>query len=382
MRDNTFAELFAGIGLVRLALEEAGWDCVFANDIDPKKAEIYAHNFGTQELLVRDVREVSAGDIPGSPGLVTGSFPCIDVSLAGNRAGLNGTHSGLFWELARILGELGAERRQPSFVLLENVTGLLTSNGGADLYAIIEALGCLGYRCDLVTLDASHFVPQSRARLFVIAAHEMLRESPMRPPQDLLETITPELRPRAVRDFIESNRDLAWGRVDIPRPPTRERKLKDVLEDLPDSSPWWWPAERVDAMLATMSQRHRETVERHRSSGKELVATVFRRTRAGRAMAEVRADGIAGCLRVARGGSSKQILLLVRRSRVRARLLTPRECARLQGVPDDFVINVPRNQALSGFGDAVCVPAVSWIARSAFPTARPTRAGVPQLAAS
>jgi DNA (cytosine-5)-methyltransferase 1 len=80
-------------------------------------------------------------------------------------------------------------------------------------------------------------------------------------------------------------------------------------------------------------------------------------------MAELRTDGIAGCLRTPRGGSGRQILFKAGRGKFQVRLLTARECARLQGVPESYAINVPLNQALFGFGDAVCVPAVEWVAR-------------------
>ena len=92
-------------------------------------------------------------------------------------------------------------------------------------------------------------------------------------------------------------------------------------------------------------------------------ATAFRRVRNGRSMAELRTDGIAGCLRTPRGGSGRQILFKGGKGKFQVRLLTARECARLQGVPDDYKIDVPLNQALFGFGDAVCVPAVTWIAK-------------------
>jgi DNA (cytosine-5)-methyltransferase 1 len=80
-------------------------------------------------------------------------------------------------------------------------------------------------------------------------------------------------------------------------------------------------------------------------------------------MAELRTDAIAGCLRTPRGGSGRQILIAAGFDKVRARLLTPRGCARLMGA-NDFIINVPQNQALFGFGDAVCVPVIAWIARN------------------
>src|SRR5205085_2730978 len=93
-------------------------------------------------------------------------------------------------------------------------------------------------------------------------------------------------------------------------------------------------------------------------------ATAFRRIRNGRSMAELRVDGIAGCLRTPRGGSARQILLRAGAGKFWVRLLTPRECARLQGVSDSYQINEPANQALFGFGDAVCIPVVKWIANN------------------
>jgi DNA (cytosine-5)-methyltransferase 1 len=91
--------------------------------------------------------------------------------------------------------------------------------------------------------------------------------------------------------------------------------------------------------------------------------TVFRRVRNGKSMAELRIDGIAGCLRTPRGGSGRQILVAAGQKHLAVRLLTPRECARLMGA-DDFIIQSPSNQALFGFGDAVCVPVIEWIARN------------------
>jgi DNA (cytosine-5)-methyltransferase 1 len=93
--------------------------------------------------------------------------------------------------------------------------------------------------------------------------------------------------------------------------------------------------------------------------------TVFRRVRHNKSMAELRADGIAGCLRTPRGGSGRQILFKAGQGKYAVRLLTPRECARLMGA-DDFNITVPLNQALFGFGDAVCVPVITWIAEHYF----------------
>jgi DNA (cytosine-5)-methyltransferase 1 len=109
-----------------------------------------------------------------------------------------------------------------------------------------------------------------------------------------------------------------------------------------------------------MSERHSKIVREMKARRKWSFATAFRRVRKGRSMAEIRVDGVAGCLRTPRGGSGRQILIKAGYGKVFVRLLTPRECARLMGA-DDFVIDTSLNKALFGFGDAVCVPVIQWI---------------------
>ena len=112
-----------------------------------------------------------------------------------------------------------------------------------------------------------------------------------------------------------------------------------------------------------MSAAHRDRVDRYLEGEKVIVGTIYRRVRHGKTRSEIRTDGLAGCLRTPRGGSSKQIVFAVGQGSVRMRWMSPVEYARLQGAPN-FPIKVGRNQALFGFGDAVCVPAISWIARN------------------
>jgi DNA (cytosine-5)-methyltransferase 1 len=133
------------------------------------------------------------------------------------------------------------------------------------------------------------------------------------------------------------------------------------LEDLADDSTFWWSKERRDYLISQMSEKHNKQLQQMVSAQNWSYGTVFRRVRKGRSMAELRTDGIAGCLRTPRGGSGRQILLQAGYGKVKVRLLTPRECARLMGA-DDFIIDVPLNQALFGFGDAICVPVVAWLA--------------------
>ena len=177
-RKPRVAEFFAGIGLVRMGLEEAGFEVVFANDVDAKKREMYALNFGGAEFALADIRSIRGSDVP-DVDLATASFPCTDLSLAGGRAGLRGKESGLVGEFLRVLREMG--ERRPAAVMIENVPAFGSSNEGADLRDTLAELNELGYTCDAALLDARRFVPQSRPRLFVIGALEPPGESLARP---------------------------------------------------------------------------------------------------------------------------------------------------------------------------------------------------------
>lgn len=347
-------ELFAGIGLVRLALERQGWEVVFANDIDSAKAEMYRHNWPRDShLVVGDIHDLRADEVPDCE-LLTASFPCNDLSIAGKWEGLNGKESSAFWGMIRILREMG-ERRPPQ-VLIENVLGFLSSNGGRDFETAMRALNELGYSVDPVILNATHWVPQSRARLFVVAR----RGEAGGVPSLALES---SARPAALLRYINAHPGIRWSFRELPPLPARSHSLEEIIQILPDNDAHWWNERRVDYFMNQLSDRHRAEADRMIRSRTISYATAFRRVRKERSMAELRTDGIAGCLRTPRGGSGRQILFKAGRGRRQVRLLTARECARLQGVPDTFIIRVPLNQALFGFGDAVCVPAVEWIAK-------------------
>lgn len=352
----TVAEYFAGIGLMRLGLDQAGWRTVFANDIDEKKHEMYCDHFGVSpEFVVGDIHALDEASVP-STMLATASFPCNDLSLAGARKGLSGEHSSAFWGFIRILKQMG--ERRPPLVLLENVTGFLTSHGGADFHEALISLNDLGYSVDAFIIDASRFVPQSRQRLFVVGQRDAAPRVAETP--SLLQS---ELRPAALADFILWHPDVLWNLRPLPSLPRHEVQLADIIEVLSPNSTAWWSRERCDYLLNQMSLKHRAQADAMICAPRRSYATVFRRVRATGSMAELRTDGIAGCLRTPRGGSGRQILFVAGRGRFDVRLLTARECARLMGA-DDFLLDVPLNQALFGFGDAVCVPAIRWIAEN------------------
>jgi DNA (cytosine-5)-methyltransferase 1 len=357
--EKTFAEFFAGIGLMRMGLEAQGWTLAFANDIDPLKLEMYRGQFPdvNGHFNLGDVHELSVDLVP-SVTLATASFPCNDLSLAGARAGLGGKQSSAFWGFVRILTEMA--HRRPPLVLIENVPGFLTSRDGADFKEALKALNNLGYAVDSFVLDAVRFVPQSRQRLFVVGVLDT--QFKLSGPKGEYGFFESEVRPRALADFILAHPDIHWSVRSLPPPPNSGGvSLKTIIEDLPDAAPEWWNQERVDYLLNQMSPRHREKAEEMMAGAEWSYGTIFRRVRNGKSMAELRTDGIAGCLRTPRGGSGRQILLKAGQGKCFARLVTPREAARLMGA-DEYRLNVPLNQALFGFGDAVCVPVVSWIA--------------------
>ena len=360
--ERTFLEFFAGIGLVRVALESHGWTPVFANDIDPGKYRMYADNFpdAAARYMVGDIHNLRAEHIPTAT-LAQASFPCVDLSLAGYRRGLNGQRSGAYWGFVRLLKQLGNSR--PPIVLIENVVGFLNSHGGDDFRVALEALGELGYSYDAFVLNAVHFVPQSRPRLFVVGMQGTPRRGTVWPP--FMPARDPALCPSQLSAFIARHHDLNWCFLPLPPPPAPAVGFASLLEHLGEEDERWWPEYRVDYLLNQMSRRHRQAADFMIDSSSVSYGTVYRRIRYRRSMAELRTDGIAGCLRTPKGGSSRQIVFVAGRGQYRARFMTPREYARLQGVTDDYRITVPPNQALFGFGDAVCVPAIQWIAENA-----------------
>jgi len=139
--------------------------------------------------------------------------------------------------------------------------------------------------------------------------------------------------------------------------------LKTIIQSTDETTAYWWDEARVQYLIDQMSQRHRIVLENLMGQPNIQYATAYRRMRHNKSMAELRADGVAGCLRTPKGGSSRQILIAAGNQKVRARFMTPREYARLMGAPR-YAIAVPDNQAYFGFGDAVCVPVVKWIARN------------------
>jgi DNA (cytosine-5)-methyltransferase 1 len=353
----SFYEFFAGGGMARLGLG-AGWRCSFANDFDPVKAAAYRDNFGADDLVEGDVWALSAADLPGRADLAWASSPCQDFSLAGGRAGLAGGRSGAFFGFWRLIEALDAEGRAPRALVIENVTGLFTSHQGRDFQALAAALAARGYAFGALEIDAAQFTPQSRPRLFLIATREA-------PPPGLVGTSPFHTRAvRAAADALPPDLAARWIWWRLETPPRRNTDLASLLE--PDAAVAWHDPAKTGHLLSLMGPLHRARLEAMTGRGERAVGAVYRRTRqdeAGRAQrAEVRFDGLAGCLRTPRGGSSRQSLVIVDAGRVRSRLISSREAARLMGLPETYRLPRRTTAALHLAGDGVCVPVVRWLA--------------------
>jgi DNA (cytosine-5)-methyltransferase 1 len=359
-----WAEFFAGGGMARAGLG-AGWRCALANDIDPAKGRAYARNWGADHLRVADVATLSPDDLPAPLALAWASSPCQNLSLAGGRAGLSADRSAAFWPWWRLMRRLAEAGRPPRVIAFENVVGLLTSGRGADFAAMAAAFAEGGYRLGAMVIDAGRFVPQSRPRLFVVA-HRADRPAPeglagAGPCPDW----TPPALAAAVAALPDAARD-AWTWWRPPAPPARNAALADLLE--PDAAAPWRPRAETERLMSLMAPRHLARVAEAQSEGVRRVATVYRRTRpdssGGRVQrAEVRFDGVAGCLRTPAGGSSRQTLLVVEGPSVRSRLLTPREGARLMGLPDTYALPASTSAALKLLGDGVAAPVAAHLSR-------------------
>ena len=355
-------EFFAGGGLARLGLAP-DFACVFANDLDPAKVRAYRAAFGDEVMREGDVWRLAPSDIPGQAALAWASFPCQDLSLAGARAGLSAPRSGAFWGFHRLIERLGAEGRAPEVLALENVTGLLSSHGGADFAALVHALDGLGYRVGALEIDAALFTPHSRQRLFIVAARHAPAQLTASGPSEPFHT-------QALRNVVARLPDtlrkrFVWWRLGTP--PTRNTRLADLLDDPPVGARWN-SDEQTQRLLAQMSALQRSRVEALGEMGGPEVGAVFRRIRIehGKRVqrAEARFDGLAGCLRTPTGGSSRQILLFIDGDEVRSRLISPREAARLMGVPDHYPLPQSQTAALHLLGDGVCAPVVRWLSQN------------------
>lgn len=364
---TTFYEFFAGGGMARAGLGSK-WQCVFSNDFDFKKGAAYQANWdkdGQTVLKVGDIRKVETKELPGTADLAWASFPCQDLSLAGGGAGLRGERSGTFYPFWDIVKLLIAEGRAPRVVALENVTGTLTSHGGKDFEAICQTFAENGYRYGALVIDAALFVPQSRPRLFVVGVRDDIDvDGAMVSPGPIEPFHTRGLQ--AAYDRINDDAKAKWLWWNMPTPPHRNTVFADLIEDKPDSVSWHTATETAK-LLGQMSPINLAKVEAAKRAGRRMVGAVYKRTRIEDGVkhqrAEVRFDDLAGCLRTPAGGSSRQVIVVVDGNRIRSRLISSRETARLMGLDENYVLPKNYNEAYHLTGDGVAVPVVRHLAR-------------------
>ncbi|MGM4962987.1 DNA cytosine methyltransferase [Tardiphaga sp. 1201_B9_N1_1] len=369
----SYLEFFAGGGMVRAGLG-GRWKCQFANDFDPLKARVYTDNWGDAEILQDDIHNVECEKLGRRADLAWASFPCQDLSTAGNGLGLgqsggsNRTRSGTFWAFVDLMKRLKASNRLPRIVVLENVVGLLTTNGGEEFKAVVMALDRLGMRAGAVMVDVRHFLPQSRQRVFIVAvsksakiAAELVRAGPHPtwhpdPLVTAVEKLPPQCRER-------------WIWFNLGAPPELAKTLNRIVKEKPVGVEWHTPAE-TRRLVGMMSDIHRQKLSEAKKSGKRIVGTLSLRMRPSNGKTVQRTEicfrGLAGCLRTPKGGGSRPRVIVVHGSDVRTRLLSPAEAASLMGLKATYRLPEMYDFAFRVIGDGVAVPVVAFLRSKLF----------------
>lgn len=351
----TFLDFFAGAGLVRLGLEPS-WSCIWANDIDARKQDVYEAQFGCEKFILDDVADIVTESLPTGADMAWASFPCQDLSLAGWRRGISAERSGTYWEFWRLMRDAFVGGDRPPLIVIENVVGMLY---GKDFPILCESLAALGMQFGPLVVDARQFLPQSRPRVFMVAVDSRVDCS------SLMHINVDEAVPwftkavRAAHAKLQEALKESWRWWRLPEPSRTIPSVKDIIEENPTRVKWHDPDETL-RLLGMMTALNLEKTNLAIKQGPS-VGFLYKRIRGGVQRAEVRFDGVAGCLRTPQGGSSRQIVLVMDEGRVRSRLLSPREAARLMGVPDSFWLPPKYNDAYRAIGDGVAVPVVRWL---------------------
>lgn len=360
-----YYEFFAGVGMARTGLGDS-WQCLFANDSDQLKRQSYLHNWVGEAFDPRDVAEVETTDLDGTADLAWASFPCQDLSQAGSKAGIGEaddvsvTRSGAVWPFLRIIRGLAKEGRHPALLALENVVGLLSANGGNDFRSLCGALSEIGYRFGAIVADASHFVPQSRPRVFIVAVRREVT-IPMAVQSDLPQAHWhPKSLLRAYAGLsVEDAEGWIWWSPGAP-PVKRNFELEDII-DLSDEADWN-ADEATQRLISMMSASHLNRLAAAKAEARPMIGSLYLRMRpdgGGRNVqrAEIAFGATLGCLRTPKGGASRPRIIVVENGRVRTRLLSVSEAALLMGLDEGFVLPGTYQECFRLIGDGV-VPAV------------------------
>jgi DNA (cytosine-5)-methyltransferase 1 len=338
-------DFFAGSGLAAEALRRY-FSVVWANDVSEKKALTYRANHPSDAFHLGSITEVSGTQVP-SAVLSWASFPCQDLSLAGNLGGIESSRSGLVWQWLRVMDEMVS---RPPLVVAENVLGLVSADGGSHYLALHNALRTRGYQVGAVLLDAAHWVPQSRPRVFVIGVTEKVDISAFEATGPLWCHNT------AIQRVAAKAQDFVWWNLPEPKPRTIG------LEDIVDFGAELHTEQTSEHILSLIPPAHQKRLDMA-TNGKPRAFPGYRRMRNGRQVLELRFDDIAGCLRTPEGGSSRQLLVIARNGNLETRLITIREAARLMGARESYRIVGSYNDGYKAMGDAVAVPAVRYLAQ-------------------
>jgi len=305
----TFIDLFAGIGGIRLAYQNLGGKCVFSSEWNNPARITYDANFG--EVPFGDITKISEKDIPDHDILLAG-FPCQPFSIAGvskkNALGrahgfLDETQGTLFFDIARII-----DHKRPKAFMLENVKNLVSHDKGNTFKVISGTLKELGYSIYYKVLDSKHFVPQHRERIIIVGFNSQI-----------------------------FNNQEKFEFPDLPEP---KSSAKEILESNPDNK--YTLTDNLWQYLQNYSRKHKE-----KGNGFGFGLVDF--------------DGITRTIsaRYYKDGSEA----LIPQAGKNPRRLTPRECARLQGYPDNFIIPVSDMQAYKQFGNSVTMPLIQYVGK-------------------
>lgn len=338
-----FLEFFAGSGLVGHALKPY-FSVAWANDICPKKAAVFVANHIHTPFELCSVTDVSGVHLPASV-LSWASFPCQDLSLAGNGKGIRAKRSGLVWEWLRVMDEMP---QSPPILAAENVVGLVSADEGAHYRELHMALVERGYQVGAMLLDAVHWLPQSRPRVFIVAVDAQRAISPMLITEKPNWTHSPAIQKAAAG----LPRWVWWH---LPKPAQRSSTLSKIVDfSLPchDEA----TSKKNLAMIPPVHMRRLE------ESGLTVVPG-YKRIRNRQQVLELRFDDVAGCLRTPVGGSSRQYLVIKQGPEWRTRILSPREAARLMGAPENFKLPGSFNDGYKAMGDAVAAPVAAYLAK-------------------
>jgi len=237
---------------------------------------------------------------------------------------------------------------RPSILAAENVAGLISANSGANYRDLHKALTERGYRVGAMLLDAVHWLPQSRPRVFVVAV-----DGKIATPRQFVASGPTWAHPSAISEIAKNLEAWVWWR--LPMPEKHNAALSDVVDfSLPchDEA----ASKKNIAMIPPAHLRRLETSELR-------VVPGYKRIRKGKQALELRFDDIAGCLRTPAGGSSRQYLLIKQGEEWKTRILSPREAARLMGAPESFKLPGTSGDGYRAMGDAVAAPVAAYLAK-------------------